>query len=49
MPIMNNTFDKPNATCTFSRLFPGVDFVKASFLDIMIDMSNAMADIEHPV
>jgi hypothetical protein len=46
---MNNTFDKPNATYKFSRLFPGVDFVKASFLDIMIDISNAMADIEHPV
>jgi aminoglycoside phosphotransferase family enzyme len=44
-----NTFDKPNATNKFSRLFPGVDFVKASFLDIMIDISNAMADIEHPV
>jgi hypothetical protein len=46
---MNNTFDKPNATYKCSRLFPGVDFVKASFLDIMIDISNAMADIEHPV
>ena len=49
MPIMNNTFDKPNVTHKCSRLFPGVDFVNPSFLDIMIDISSTLADIEHPV
>jgi hypothetical protein len=49
MPIMNSTFDNPNATHKFSRLFPGIEFVKSNFLDIMIDISSAMADIEHPV
>ena len=46
---MNNTFDNPNVTHKCSRLFPGVDFVNPSFLDIMIDIISAMADIEHPV
>jgi hypothetical protein len=46
---MNNTFDKPHDTHKFLGLFPWVDFVKPSFLDIMIDISKAMADIEHLV